>query len=386
MIYAIILSAGKSERLGIDKNFLQILKHPLISYTISAFNAHQKIEKIIVVANKKNKIQIEKLIKKENFNKVEKVILGGNTRQNSLLNAVKYLQKKSSKSDIILVHNSANPLVSKKEITDCVLECKKGNACVLGHFSTDTVKEVEKNLVKKTLNRDKIFLAQTPQASPFGILEKAILVAQKTKFKATDESMLLENIGQKVVALKASENNFKITTQKDYLKLKAILRDYSDCVRVGIGQDSHLFDDKKGLWLGGVLFKKFNKLNANSDGDVILHSVFNGISQAIGEKSLGYFADPLCKKGIKDSKKYMAIILEKMNKKNYEINNLGIMIECKIPKIDPIEKQIKKSLSKILNIDEDKIGITATSGEGASTFGRGNGMQCFSAISLIKKV
>jgi len=143
--------------------------------------------------------------------------------------------------------------------------------------------------------------------------------------------------------------------------------------------------EKKGLTLGGVFLKDEPRLKANSDGDVILHAIFNAISQAIGDQSLGFYADPLCEKGVKDSKKYLEIVLKKVEKLGLEIGNIGIMLECKIPKIDPLTKKLKTSLASILKIDAKKIGITSTSGENLTAFGSGLGIQCFSIVSLLVK-
>ena len=156
--------------------------------------------------------------------------------------------------------------------------------------------------------------------------------------------------------------------------------------RIGIGQDSHKFsaDKNKKLLLGGFIVPNEVGLEANSDGDLILHALFNAISTAIGEKSLGYYSDEMYKKGITYSFEYLKIILGKMKNKNMEINNISISIEAKKPKLEQYNDNIKDSLSKILKIGRDRIGISFTSGEGLTSFGRGEGMQCFVVVSLIK--
>ena len=117
---------------------------------------------------------------------------------------------------------------------------------------------------------------------------------------------------------------------------------------------------------------------------MVLHAIFNALSQAIGEKSLGFYADKECEKGVKDSKKYLEIILKKIKKQGFKINSLGVMLECKAPQIDPLVSKLKKSLSQILDLPTQKIGITATSGENITIFGQGLGIQCFAIISLVK--
>ena len=155
--------------------------------------------------------------------------------------------------------------------------------------------------------------------------------------------------------------------------------------RIGIGQDSHKFsaDKNKNLVLGGFIVPNEVGLEANSDGDIILHALFNAISTAIGERSLGYYADEMRKKGITDSKQYLKIILKKLSEKNLTINNISISIEALKPKLEQYNDSIKNSLSKILNIEKEKIGIAFTSGEGLTSFGKGEGMLCFAIVSLV---
>ena len=153
-------------------------------------------------------------------------------------------------------------------------------------------------------------------------------------------------------------------------------------VKVGIGQDSHRFDfesKNKKLILGGISFQEEIYINANSDGDVILHSITNAISGITGVNIIGKIADEMCKNGIIDSKEYLKKALEHFT--NYKINHLSISIECKIPKITPKIEEIKKSIAKLLNIKEESIGITATTGDGLTEFGKGNGIQVFSIIT-----
>ncbi len=398
MNHAIILASGKGERINKkiksstknffkkDKMLLEINQKPLIYFTLISLHDHEEIDSIIITANSKNKKEIEKLIKIYHFPKVKKIILGGVTRQKSLekgIEALEKTQKNINKNEIILIQNGANPLPSYTEITQSIKKTKQTGACIVGQFVSATVKEIKGRHVLKTHDRKKIFTAETPQSAKYFIMKKAIKNAQKKKLKVTDEAMLFEEIKQKVAYTESSENNFKITNYSDYLKLKTILGDSFDKFIVGIGQDSHVFEKtKKGLALGGVKFKNELKLKANSDGDVILHAIFNALSQAIGQKSLGFYADKKCKLGIKNSKKYLEEVLKKIKKKNLEINNLGIMIECKTPKIDPISEEIKKSMSKILDIPKIKIGITATTGENVTEFGKGKGVQCFAIVSL----
>lgn len=154
-------------------------------------------------------------------------------------------------------------------------------------------------------------------------------------------------------------------------------------VKVGLGQDSHVFDLKnedKQLILGGVLFPDDLPLKGNSDADVILHALTNSISSITNKNILGKISDDMCKNmGIVDSKEYVKEALKSFGK--YEINHISISIECKTPKISPKIDEMKKSIAQLFGIDSEDIGITATSGEEMTAFGRGEGIQVLSIIT-----
>ncbi|MFH1218551.1 MAG: 2-C-methyl-D-erythritol 2,4-cyclodiphosphate synthase [Candidatus Peregrinibacteria bacterium] len=388
MNHAVILAAGQGQRMNSrkDKMFLPVRGKPLIYFSLMAFNDHPLIETITLIGNKLNKKKLEEIVKIYRFPKVKKVLIGGNTRQNSVEIATAHLEKVASPKDTILIHNGANPLPSQEEITQSIKEINNSPATIVGHFVSSTIKEIDDKHVIQTHDRKKLFEAQTPQTTTLKLLARAVKNAQKKNLEATDEAMLLEAIDQKITFLPAHENNFKITTQKDYTLLRTILGDFHEDFRVGIGQDSHLFDDKKtGLTLAGVFLKDEPKLEANSDGDVIYHALFNALSQAIGDMSLGFYADDACQKGQKDSAKYLDKVLKRIKKEGFSPNSLGLMIEAKTPKIDPLVKPMRKNLSTLLNLHPRSIGITATSGENATIFGAGLGIQCFAIVSLVKK-
>lgn len=156
--------------------------------------------------------------------------------------------------------------------------------------------------------------------------------------------------------------------------------------QIGIGQDSHKFIKNKPLILGGVKIPNHSGLLGDSDGDAVLHALCNSISSALGQGSLGGYATPLCKeKKITNSVEYLKVVFEKAKKNNFKINNISISIEAKTPKIDKYSEQMKSAISKILKIKTDQIGITATTGEGLTAFGKGQGVAVIAIVMLISK-
>ena len=141
----------------------------------------------------------------------------------------------------------------------------------------------------------------------------------------------------------------------------------------------------KPLILGGIRVDEKGGLEANSDGDVILHALFNAVSQACGGHSLGYYADPLFERGIADSKEYLKIALGMVKEIGYRVHNIGIMVEAVKPRIsvDRVE-EMKRSIASLTGVGDRDVGITFTSGEGLTSFGRGEGVLAQAVVSLMK--
>jgi len=221
MNYAIILAAGQSQRMeGINKIFYKIKGKPLIFYTLFAFEKHPKIDRIIIVTREADFKKSHLLFKRYKFKKIAKLVEGENERQNSAFNGLKTAEILGAKSrDLILFHNGCNPLISQKEITEVIEAAKKHKAALVGQPARDTIKEIAKDkFVVKTIDRNKIFLAQTPQVIEFNLAKKAFEKAERDKFKATDDVSLVERLGKKVKIVPTSFKNIKITYPED-LKL-----------------------------------------------------------------------------------------------------------------------------------------------------------------------
>lgn len=153
-------------------------------------------------------------------------------------------------------------------------------------------------------------------------------------------------------------------------------------MKVAIGQDSHRIDyenKEKKFVLGGIEFEEDYSLNGNSDADVVLHAITNAISGITCKNILGSVADEMCKSGIEDSEEYLKEALKYLDEK---IVHLSISIECKVPKISPKIEEMRENIARILSISESSIGITATTGEGLTECGKGNGVAVIVLITV----
>ena len=379
MNIAIIVAGGKGKRMHkrTNKLFLLLNKEPIIHHTLKKFQECKNIDKVILVIRPEDRNKFESIIKANNFDKITKVVDGGIERQDSVYNGIKAVDE-AEDDDIILIHNAVNPFVDEATINNCINATKKYGAAVVGFPAKDTIKVVEDGLVRQTIDRRLLWQIQTPQAMKYFLAKKAFERAYREKFYGTDDVSLVERIGGSVKIVYCPRENMKITEPYDLAYANKMI----NASKIGIGQDSHKFDKKKPLVLGSVKILDKDGFEANSDGDVILHALFNALSTAIGDRSLGFYADRMFKEGITDSKKYLELILDKVRGRDCKISNIAIMLEGKKPKIDEHIEKIKNALSKLLKIKKENIGIAATSGDGLTEFGKGLGMQCFVIVSL----
>lgn len=157
-------------------------------------------------------------------------------------------------------------------------------------------------------------------------------------------------------------------------------------VRSGIGQDSHRFlpaDSNKPCVIAGLIFKDAPGFMANSDGDIVFHAICNAITSVTGVLILGAIADDLClKDGITDSEIYLLEAMKTLGKQ--KVTHVAITIEAKKPKFKDRILEMRANIARVMGLRVDQVGITATSGEGLTDFGCGDGAQCFAIITTVE--
>lgn len=158
--------------------------------------------------------------------------------------------------------------------------------------------------------------------------------------------------------------------------------------RVGFGQDVHPFgtDERKPLLIGGVVYEGMPGFEGNSDGDVVLHALCDAIEQAIGGNSFALYADHLCaQQGVTDSAAYVDVALQHMRDAGWELNNIGVSVECATPRIMPHVEIMREKITILTGLAGDAIGINATSGDQLSDVARGAGVAAHVIVSVVKK-
>lgn len=153
--------------------------------------------------------------------------------------------------------------------------------------------------------------------------------------------------------------------------------------RTGIGQDSHRFEKEKGekkCILAGLVFEDAPGLDADSDGDVVFHAICNAITSLTHVPILGKIAIDLCHNhGITDSRVYLEEALKTLGEQTVE--HVALTIEGKRPKFQKRADEIRQNVAQAMNLAPSQVGITFTSGDGLTSFGRGEGLMCYALLT-----
>ena len=221
MVSAVIVAAGKGIRMNdtVRKQYLPLAGRPVLAHSLTLFEECNLINKIILVVPEDDFDFCRKEILPAGSEKTVRLVPGGEKRQDSVYNG---LLAADENTDIVVIHDGVRPFIHIEMLELCISGAKEAGACILGIPVQDTVKQVESGYIIKTLERDNLWLAQTPQAFQYEIIRKAHENARLKGYAGTDDAFLVEKMGNRVKIIKGSKNNIKITTRED-LKLAEIM-------------------------------------------------------------------------------------------------------------------------------------------------------------------
>lgn len=216
--YLIVPASGEGKRFGskIPKQFLKLSSSgcEVIFHTLKKFNSISLVSSIVIATNPQYIRKVKDISVKGNFTKVKNIVPGGESRQQSVLNALNSLN--CSSGDIIIIHDAVRPFISKKKINEMCKLAPDYDCLIPGLKVNDTVKKINHhNFVEETIPRDNIWRIQTPQFFKYGKLIKAFQFAAEKKIIGTDEASLIEAAGMKVKITEGEVTNIKITTKED---------------------------------------------------------------------------------------------------------------------------------------------------------------------------
>ena len=312
------------------------------------------------------------------------VVEGGERRQDSVANAVRAV---APSSQVIVIHDAARPLVTPAVIERTIAAAIKHGAAIAALPARDTVKRGDASrVIRGTLPRDEIFLAQTPQAFRVGVLRDALAIAS-TATDATDEAMLAEAAGHHVHLVEGDPRNLKITTPDDLMLAEALAPREARPARTGragIGYDLHRLVEGRPLILGGVTIPSDRGALGHSDADVVCHAITDAV---LGAASLGDIGrhfpdvDPRWKdaSSLDLLRRAMAMLADE----GLQVGNVDVTVILERPKIKDHIAAMRGALADALGVDVTRVSIKGKTNEGMDAIGRGEAIAAH-AIALVR--
>ena len=357
----ILLGGGDGSRFKSDipKQYHKIAGKTLIEVSINKIKSFKEINRIVFVYNKKHKRYLAKI----NLKNV-KLIMGGNSRSESTVNALKYLIKKT-KNTKVLIHDAARPNFTKLLIKKILLNSKTYKTVIPVLNLQDALKKKIKKNQFLSLKRNKFFTTQTPQCFQ---LNEIFQLHKKQNGAYKDDDFSLLNSSGSVKLITGEKENIKITDQSDLRLLEKINKSKT---KIGIGFDVHRLVLGRKLYLGGVSIPSKLGTLGHSDGDPVLHAIIDAILGACKMGDIGeIFSDKNKKyKNVSSSKLLKKIIIE-IKTKNFVINNMDVNIIAETPKLKKYKKKIINCVAKLCEISPGNINIKAKTTEKLGVIGQ----------------
>lgn len=419
-VTAIIAAGGSGRRFGGDqpKQLLTVGGRPILERSVLAFASHPAVDALIVALPPALVDDPPAYLR--GTDKPLRIVAGGERRQDSVANA---FGATSDTSDVIVIHDAARPFASADLIARTIAAAAESGAAVAAVQSRDTVKEaapwrgVEEatssgaegvmwrrasalRLVKATLPRETIYLAQTPQAFQRDVLRRALELG-RDGVDATDEAALVELAGLPVRLVDGEASNIKITTPDDVSLAEAIARGldrhaalgdppsairhaHSAMARAGTGYDLHRLVAGRPLVLGGVTIPAERGALGHSDADVVCHAVTDAI---LGAASLGdigrHFPDSDPRWKDANSLDLLTRVVQFVTEQGFMIGNVDVTVMLEAPKIRDHVDAMRASVAAAIGVDMACVSIKGKTNEGVDAVGRGEAIAAH-AIAVLR--
>lgn len=390
-VSAIIAAGGSGSRIGGErpKQLLEIGGRPILQRALETFERASCIDEIVVALPPALADDPPDYLRARS--KPLHVVAGGPRRQDSVANA---FDRVSPAADIVIVHDAARPFASEALLRLTVEAACESGAAIAALQARDTVKEAAVGpsagvgaVVERTLPRERIFLAQTPQAFRRDVLRDAIALGRASNVEATDEAALAERAGHTVRLVPGETQNVKITTADD-LRLARTGLDESGraLVRIGTGYDVHRMVEGRPLSLAGMTIPFEKGPLGHSDADVLCHALTDAVLGAGALGDIGrYFPDT-------DERWRGAAGLDLLGRavalavrQGFAILNVDAVVIAERPKLAPHLPAICANLARTLGVDIGAVSVKGKTNEGLGEIGRGEAIACH-AIALLTKV
>ncbi|MBI9111700.1 2-C-methyl-D-erythritol 4-phosphate cytidylyltransferase [Maridesulfovibrio ferrireducens] len=400
-VWAVILAAGSGTRLaatvgGVKKQFLLWKGFPLFWHSAITFSNTPRISGIVFVFPpdqvEEMKTVVSELDGSDSLGLPFKVVAGGARRQDSVFNGLSVL---SARCEHVLVHDSARPFASGPLVSNIIDMLKDGLPAVIPAVEvTDTIKEVDGDIVKQTLVRSNLRAVQTPQGFSLPVLIAAHKMADENKWDVTDDASMVEMFGVEMLGAEMSkvkvhicageETNVKITNPEDLAKLEEKIQPVP-CV--GWGYDVHRYGPGRPMVIGGVPIPGGPEVVAHSDGDVLLHALADAILGLFGGGDIGFhFPDTSAACENMSSGIIVTEVLAKADEAGVEIVHVDLTVIAQIPKLSPHRNLIQKNIASLMGLDKSQVNVKATTEEKLGFTGEKKGIKAVAAVTGLKRV
>ena len=363
--HVLIPASGQGMRFGGDKpkQYLPLNDKPVLRHTIEKFLDIRECASVTVIINPDHINLYSEATKGLN---IVPPVHGCKTRKESVYKGLQSLENLDP-TDKVLIHDAVRPFISHTDIKAVLNALDHHQAAALSYPVQDTLRRGE-----KVIDRTNMYHISTPQGFHYNIIKRAHENGQN--LDVTDDTALVTTLGMNVELITGSKTNIKITTQDDLKMLEKLMISNNE-IRTGTGFDVHQFTENRPLILCGIEIPHTHGLQGHSDADVAMHAITDALLGTIGEGDIGtHFppSDPQYKD--MDSSIFLEHTHNLIKEKNGIIQNIDLTIICEEPKTTPHAPKMRQNIAKILDIEENRINIKATTTEGLGFTGRKEGI------------
>ncbi|HEX5455250.1 MAG TPA: bifunctional 2-C-methyl-D-erythritol 4-phosphate cytidylyltransferase/2-C-methyl-D-erythritol 2,4-cyclodiphosphate synthase [Stellaceae bacterium] len=369
-IYAVIVAAGRGSRFGgaVPKQYLPLGGATVLRHAVTAFARHPRIAAVQVVIREEDRARCSAALAGLD---VLPSVPGGAERQDSVRLGLEALIPHAPAR--VLIHDGARPFPDAALIDRVIDGLDHAAASIPGLPLGDTIKRVEEGRVRATIDRSLLWRAQTPQGFQFpAILEAHRAAAGKT---LTDDAAVAEAAGVVPLAVIGSEDNLKVTTERDLAAAERLYASRLGDVRVGQGFDVHGFGPGDHIMVCGVAVPHTMSLVGHSDADVGLHALTDALLGAIGAGDIGeHFppSEPRWRGAASDI--FLEHAAELVRARGGLIASVDVTMICERPKLSPHRARMVERVAAILGLAPDRVSIKATTTDRLGFTGRGEGI------------
>ncbi len=371
---------GRSAEKKASKLFLSLNGKPVLAHCLEAFEKFPQIKERIVTVPAGQEKAVLGLLRENGVTGV-KVVRGGKTRAESVLNGLKAARPANS---WVMVHDGARPFVSEASIEKLFRELEGFDGALLSKKVVPTLKEAgEDGKILRTVDRSRLFEAETPQIIKREVLKKAYKLPDA--LQATDEASLAEAVGARVKLVVHDSWNPKITTVQD-LELAERFLGTAGKVMTGFGRDLHRLVEGRKMILGGVHVPFEKGPLGHSDGDALLHAITDAVLGCMGAGDIGdWFSDKDPKNKNIASTKILSAVLEEAGRKGYEASHVDTVIVLEKPKLGKYKQQMKETIARLMKLAPENVSIKAKTAEGLGAEGQGLAVSAEAVVTMRKK-